>query len=124
MTTAQSLPVRTGIRGRVPEGADEIAVTKVRSALRHVARPILSARITLAVSADPAVARPAGAQVTVDVNGRIVRAEAVGRTVHEAIENMSDRLRTRLDRASYRRETRPRRTGRGGSCRRGPASAR
>jgi ribosome-associated translation inhibitor RaiA len=51
--------------------------------------------------ADPAVARPAVAQAAVDVNGRIVRAQAGGQTMRDAIELMADRLRTRLDRAGH-----------------------
>jgi len=46
---------------------------------------------------------PATAQATIDVNGRIIRAEAAGRTMHDAIELMADRLRIRL-----RRTVRPR----------------
>jgi ribosome-associated translation inhibitor RaiA len=101
MATTQAVPVRTGRHGRVPEGAEELAVTKVRSVLRHVAKPVLSARVTLTMSADPAVACPAAVHVTVDVNGQIVRAEAAGQTMHEAVERMADRLRTRLDRAVH-----------------------
>jgi ribosome-associated translation inhibitor RaiA len=92
--------VRTGCRGGVPEGAGELAATKVRSLLQHVAEPVLSARVMLTMSADPAVALPASAQVTIDVNGRIIRAKAVGRTMRDAIEHMADRLRARLDRAA------------------------
>lgn len=103
MTAIEAIPVRTGTHGAVPEKAQELAVAKVRSVLRHVTRPVLSARVTLTMSADPAVARPAAAQATIDVNGRIVRAEAAGRTMRDAIELMADRLRTRL-----RRTVRPR----------------
>ena len=101
MTSIQAVPVRTGSHGSVPEGAGELAVTKVRSVLRHVAKPVLSARVTLTMSADPAVASPAAAHATVDVNGRTVRAEAAGRTMPEAIEHMADRLRARLDRIAH-----------------------
>ena len=38
-------------------------------------------RITLAVAADPAVARPAVAQATIDMNGRVLRAQAAGQTM-------------------------------------------
>lgn len=103
MTAIEAIPVRTGTHGAVPEGAQEIAVAKVRSVLRHVTRPVLSARVSLTMSADPAVARPAVAQATIDVNGRIVRVEAAGRTIRDAIELMADRLRARL-----RRTIRPR----------------
>jgi ribosome-associated translation inhibitor RaiA len=101
MTTSQAVAVRTGSHGRVPEGAGELAVTKVRSVLGHVSKPVLSARVTLTMSANPAAASPAAAHVTVDVNGRVVRAEAAGQTMHEAIEHMADRLRTRLGRVVH-----------------------
>jgi ribosome-associated translation inhibitor RaiA len=101
MTSIQAVPVQTVGHGSVPEGAGELAVTKVRSVLRHVAKPVLSARVTLTMSADPAVAAPAVAHVTVDVNGRIVTAEAAGRTMSEAIEYMADRFRARLDRVAH-----------------------
>ena len=99
MTDTEAVPVRTMTHGAVPEGAQEFAVAKVRSVLGHVRRPVLSVRVTLTMSADPAVARPAAAQATIDVNGRIVRAEAAGRTMRDAIELMADRLRARLRRA-------------------------
>jgi len=94
MTAIEAIPVRTMTHGIVPETARELAVAKVRSVLGHVTRPVLSARVTLTM-----VARPAAAQATIDVNGRIVRAEAAGRTMRDAIELMADRLRARLRRA-------------------------
>jgi ribosome-associated translation inhibitor RaiA len=99
MTATEAVPVRTMTHGAVPEGAQEFAVAKVHSVLGHVTRPVLSARVTLTMSADPAVARPAAVQATIDVNGRIVRAEAAGRTMRDAIELMADRLRAQLRRA-------------------------
>ena len=98
MNANQVVPVRTGSRGRVPEGAEELAVSRIRSAIGHVAKPVLAARVTLIMSADPAIGFPAVAHATIDVNGRVVRAEAVGRTMHEAIERMAYQLRARLDR--------------------------
>src|SRR5215472_10909563 len=98
MNTNEAVPVRTGSRGEVPEGAEELAVARIRSALRHIAKPVLSARVTLTMSADPAVAFPAAAHATIDVNGRIVRVEAAGQTMPEAIERMANRLRARVDR--------------------------
>jgi len=99
MTAIEAIPVRTMTHGAVPESARELAVAKVRSVLEHVTRPVLSARVTLTMSADPAVAHPAAAQASIDVSGRIVRAEAAGRTMRDAIELMADRLRARLHRA-------------------------
>ena len=98
MNTNEVVPVRTGSRGKMPEGAEELAVTRIHSALRHVVKPVLSARVTLTMSADPAVALPAAAHATIDVNGQIVRVEAAGQTMRDAIERMANRLRARVDR--------------------------
>jgi hypothetical protein len=96
MNATQTAPVRVETHGSVPEGSSELAAVKVGSELQIAAEPVLSARVTLTVAADPAVARPAIAQATVDMNGRIVRAEAAGQTMRAAIEQMQARLRVRL----------------------------
>jgi ribosome-associated translation inhibitor RaiA len=100
MNGIQTPQVRVETRGRVPEGSADLAAAKVGSLLRVAARPVLSVRVTLAVAADPAVARPAVARAAIDLNGRVVRAQAAGQTMRAAIEQMSDRLRVRLGRAA------------------------
>ena len=52
------------------------------------------------MATDPAVERPAIAQVSADLNGRLVRAQAAGGTMREAVEHACDRLRIRLERAA------------------------
>ena len=100
MKAAETAQVRVETHGRVPNGSAELAEAKVGSLLRAAAEPVLSARVTLAVAADPAVARPAVAQATIDMNGRVLRAQAAGQTMRAAIEQMADRLRVRLGRAA------------------------
>ena len=100
MTAAESTAVRIKSQGRVPEGAVDFARAKVGSVLLVAAEPVLSARVTLAVAGDPAVARPALAQATVDMNGRVVRAQASAETMRAAIEQMTARLQVRLGRAA------------------------
>ena len=100
MRAARAVEVRVETHGRVPEGSADLAAAKVGSLLRVAAEPVLSAHVTVAVSADPAVARPAVAQATIDLNGRIVRAQAAGQTVRAAIEQMASRLLVRLGRAA------------------------
>jgi ribosome-associated translation inhibitor RaiA len=100
MNAVQTVPVQVETRGRVPGGMRKLAAAKVGSLFRFTSEPVLSARVTLAVSADPAVSRPAVAQATVDLNGRIVRAQAVGETVQAAVAHMAARLRVRLDRSA------------------------
>lgn len=100
MTAADPAAVRIKSHGRVPEGAADLARAKVGSLLRVAAEPVLSARVTLAVAGDPAVARPALAQATIDLNGRVVRAAASAETMRAAIEQMAARLQVRLGRAA------------------------
>ena len=100
MTAAQTAQVRVETHGRVPDGSAELAQARVGPLLRAASEPVLSARVTLAVAGDPAVARPAVAQATLDLNGRVVRAQAAGPTMRAAIEQMADRLRVRLGRAA------------------------
>jgi hypothetical protein len=78
MNATGTTAVRVDAHARVPEGTAELAAAKVGSLLRLAAEPLLSARVTLAVAADPAVARPAVAQATIDLNGRVIRAQAAG----------------------------------------------
>jgi len=100
MNAVQTVPVQVETHGRVPDGMRELAAAKASSSFRFASEPVLSARVTLAVSADPAVPRPAVAQATIDLNGRTVRAQAAGGTMRMAIEHMAARLRVRLDRSA------------------------
>lgn len=100
MAGTQALEIQTHARGDVPAGAMDLAVRRVRSLLRLAPRPVLSARVTLTMAADPAMERPAIAQANLDLNGRVIRVRAVGETMRIAIERMRDRLRVRLERAA------------------------
>ena len=100
MERARTLQVQTEARGAVPETAMELAVRKVRSLLRLAPEPVLFARVKLTMAADPAVERPATAQVNLDLNGRVIRASADGSSVRQAIARMCERLRVRLERAA------------------------
>lgn len=100
MADTPTVQVQTQTRGAVPEGAADLAVHRVNSLLREAPEPVLFARVKLIMSADPALQRPAIAQVNVDLNGRLVRAQAAGATMRAAVEHASDRLRIRLERAA------------------------
>ena len=100
MTDVFTVGVRTETRGAVPKGAVSFAVHRVGSLLRITPEPVLFARVTLTMSADPAVRYPAVAEVNVDLNGRLIRAQAAGETMHEAVQHAGDRLRIRLERAA------------------------
>jgi ribosome-associated translation inhibitor RaiA len=100
MEIAQTLQVQTEARGAVPPRSMDLAVEKVRAALRHASEPVLFVRVKLTVSADPAVERPAIAQVNLDLNGRLIRAQADAESMREAIDRLSSRLKIRLARAA------------------------
>ncbi len=101
MADTGNLQIQAETRGAVPEGAASLAVQQVGALLAEAAsEPVLFARIKLDMSADPAVARPAVAQVNIDLNGRLVRAQAAGKTMREAIHQVCARLRVRLERAA------------------------
>jgi ribosome-associated translation inhibitor RaiA len=97
---ADALTVQTQTRGAVPEDAVSFAVQRVTSLLRVASEPVLFARVKLTMSADPAVQRPAITEVNADLNGRLIRAQAAGGTMREAVEHACDRLRIRLQRAA------------------------
>ena len=100
MQGTQPVQVQIETQGAVPEGMPELAIAKVDSVLRLATEPVLHARVTLTMAADPAVSRPAVARVNVDLDGRLVRAQAAGQTMREAVEHMASRLRTRLQRSA------------------------
>jgi ribosome-associated translation inhibitor RaiA len=100
MTNTPTVQVQTETRGAVPEGSLDLAVHRVSSLLQAAPEPVLFARVKLIMSADPAVQRPAIAQVNVDLNGRLIRAQAAGETMRAAVGQVCDRLRTRLRRAA------------------------
>ena len=92
MHDTQPVQVQIETQGAVPEGMPELAIAKVDSLLRLATEPVLHARVTLTMAADPAVPQPAVARVNVDLDGRLVRAQAAGQTMREAVEHMASRL--------------------------------
>ena len=106
MYGAQPVQVQIETQGAVPEGMPELAIAKVDSALRLATESVLHARVTLTMAADPAVTLPAVARVNVDLGGRLVRAQAAGETMREAVEHMASRLRARLERSARNWEAR------------------
>ena len=94
-------------RGEISNRAIGYARTKVLAVIRRYApEPVLFAKVRLAVAADPAVARPALAQASLDVNGRIVRAQVAAETLRAATDRLHDRLREQLSRIGRNWEAR------------------
>jgi ribosome-associated translation inhibitor RaiA len=100
MADTRMVQVQAEAQGAVPDGAVSFAVHQVSSLLRMAPEPVLSARAKLIMAADPAVERPATVQLNIDLNGRLIRAQAAGETMREAIHHACDRLRIRIERAA------------------------
>jgi ribosome-associated translation inhibitor RaiA len=95
--------------GEVPEEARRYARKRLGSVIERIPEPVLFARVKLTQAPDPAVERSAIAQVTVDVNGEIVRARRCAHDMREAIDLLQARLRDKLDhRAQHRHASRRR----------------
>lgn len=101
MTAPRSADVvHVQTQGKVASADIDYARTKVEAVFHFARDPILYARVRLTQFADPAVERPAVAQVNLDLNGRLIHARAARPTMHEAVDEMRDRLRDRLQRAA------------------------
>src|SRR5690606_6233003 len=87
-------------RGRVSRAAVARAREKVAALARHCGEPILSARVKLTRPAEPGPDRLPVAEASLNVNGRVLRAQAQGLTVGEAVTELIERLRVRLDRTA------------------------
>jgi ribosome-associated translation inhibitor RaiA len=84
-------------RGRRPHPTTvAYARKKVLAVARAAPRDVRFARITLTLEEHRSIARPAKAEAMLDVDGRVVHAEAVARSSTEAIDLVEQRLRRRL----------------------------
>lgn len=88
----------------------ERAEDKLRRVASVAPGRVLLARLRLAMEPAPARPRPAKAQGSLDVDGRVVRAQVAAPTMPEAVDLMVERLRDQLDHLSERLRFR-RRTG-------------
>ena len=93
------LDVEITTNGQLP-GAGDYARSKIGDLGRLSHQPVLHARVRLSRHGDPAVDRPVIAQANLDVNGRMVRAQAQGASAAEAIDRLEARLRRRLERSA------------------------
>jgi hypothetical protein len=109
--TAQPAAVEVTLRDNVGDFAGCYAREKIGSALGVAHGPVLRAHVVLDWRHDPAIERPALAEVSVDVHGLLVRAKTAAPTMPEAIDALEDRLRRRLVQANDRNRTLHRWTG-------------
>lgn len=97
-TASSVIDVQVHTRGRVSTAAKTYAAQKIRALNHLISVPVLSARVRLTQSADPAVERPAMAEANLDLNGRLLRARVVAPSMREAVDALNDRLRHQLER--------------------------
>ena len=90
-------------RGNVPLGAATYAHRRIGELLAWIAEPILSTSVELSMVSEPALARPAIAEVTLDIDGDVVRARIEGHDMREAVDLLQARLRDQLEHRSDRR---------------------
>lgn len=103
--TFPEVDVRVTLRGHLP-GAEDYAIRRVLEAQRLASEPVLAARVKLVRHTDPAVDRPIVAQANLNLRGRLIRAQASGISVTEAVDLMHDRLRRRLEKSARHWEAR------------------
>lgn len=113
-------------RGEVGEADKDYALEKIERILPRKTARVLHARLKLQQEANPALERPSIAEISVDVNGRIVRAHVAARQMAEAIDLLEDRLKRQLTNLNERFETQKKRgaQGAGGEWRHGDLPAR
>ena len=96
-------------RGDVGDDARSYAHRRIGAVIEHIDESVLFARVKLTEAPDPARERPAIAQVTIDLNGEIVRAQVAGQVMREAVDLLDARLRDKLaHRDEYRQALRRR----------------
>jgi ribosome-associated translation inhibitor RaiA len=104
-TSARPVPIEVTLRGNVGPFAGEYARDKVATALTFARTPVLHAHVVLEWRHDPALERPAVAEVGADVKGTRVRAKASASTMREAVDELEHRLRSQLVQLQERRRT-------------------
>lgn len=101
-------PVQVTSRGDVPDAMRHYAEEKVGAVYRYTTEPVLSARVVLTLSHDPARQRPAVVEASVDYDAARVRAQAAASEMHAAIEMVAERLQRAILQHHQRELTRHR----------------
>ena len=73
------------------------ARAKVTAVIGHTGRPVLYAKVRLDRITNPAAIRPVTARAEIDLNGRVLHAEASADGPYEAVDLLQDRLLARLE---------------------------
>ena len=93
------IDVKVITRGELP-GAADYARTKIGTLVRRTHQEVRHACVKLTRRRDHSAARAVVAQVNLEVDGRLVRAQVEGASADEAVDRLEARLIRRLDRAA------------------------
>jgi len=94
------------VRGDVPDQMIAYARGKKFDVLARTSMPVLAAELRLEHHADPARERPNHAEMTIDLDGVVVRVRRSAPTMSEAIDRADARLRRRVEAATERPQAR------------------
>lgn len=89
-------PILT-VRGEFGDGLADLVTWRLATIARHAHEPVLAIHVELDRNGDPSVANPVTARLSIDFNGRPVRATAAGRTARDAVDQAVTRLTRQMD---------------------------
>jgi ribosome-associated translation inhibitor RaiA len=98
-------------RGRVGDDVVDYARQRLGTVIDQIGEPVWLVRVKLSLARDAARQRPALAQVTIDVDGDLVRAQVAARDLREAVDLLQRRLRDQLEHRAQHRQTLHRSSG-------------
>jgi ribosomal subunit interface protein len=104
----QPLRVDVQVRGPVPQEDVDYVTQKVERVMNFANQSILAARAVLTLAQDPAMARAARAEASLDVNGTQVRAQAIASDMAGAVDLLEEKLRENVVQLQDRERTRHR----------------
>lgn len=94
-------------RGSISDAAVTYAEEKVKHLVVAMGRPLVWGQIKLTHTSNPANEQPSMAEVSLDFDRTMIRAHATARTMPEAIDSVTDRLRAKLEKLSDRERHKP-----------------
>ena len=103
--------VEVSARSSVGAADKRYAEEKIARVGKLAPRPVLFARVILREETNPSVERRAVAEASLDVSGRLVRAQVAARRMREAVDLLEDRLRRALEELAEHYEARRHETG-------------
>ena len=95
--THDEVEVQVQLQAGMEPQLHRYAQAKIATVLGHTGHPVLYARVRLDRIANPAATRPVTARAEIDLNGRVLHAEASADTPYEAVDLLQDRLDARLE---------------------------